>query len=311
MIESLKQQSLQHGEKLQIIPVSRLRNIRTELEAFRENEDLNGFQKWILSDKYEFDLPAAGFTIRSIILIAIPHPAYARVEFVRQAKKYDFLSLAMSDFDRTEKNLNDFLAPQNYHILPASNVPLKRLAVKSGLAVYGRNNICYVEGMGSFFSFAAYFSDIPCDNDRWMELGQSEACTHCQACFNNCPTGAIRKDRFLIDNERCLSNLNESPGEFPEWLPKSVHHCLYDCLKCQIKCPINKEYAHNVIGPIEFSEDETDMLLSGSPFDAFSPALQQKSKILGLEEWLESIPRNLKVLFELSDRACGDEQHLA
>ena len=26
-----------------------------------------------------------------------------------------------------------------------------KLAVRSGLAQYGRNNICYVEGMGSFF----------------------------------------------------------------------------------------------------------------------------------------------------------------
>ena len=44
------------------------------------------------------------------------------------------------------------------------------------------------------------------------------------------------------------------------------------------------------------------MLLSGSPLDAFSPALKQKSKLLGLDPWMENIPRNLKVLFELSDQ---------
>jgi len=64
---------------------------------------------------------------------------------------------------------------------------------------------------------------------------------------------------------------------------------------------MNKEYVHNISESITFSEDETDMLLSGSPFDAFPPALQQKSKILGLHDWLRAIPRNLKILFELNE----------
>ncbi|MBN1873489.1 MAG: hypothetical protein JXA33_04600 [Anaerolineae bacterium] len=135
MIKQLKQEASVHGDKLQIIPVQRLRSIKDEIEIFKENEDLNGFQKWIVNDLYQFDIPAAGFTIRSIILMAIPHPAYAKVEFVKQGKIYDCLSLVMSDFEYTEKYLNDFLASKHYHIKSASNLPLKRLAVKSGLAV--------------------------------------------------------------------------------------------------------------------------------------------------------------------------------
>ncbi len=301
MIESLKQWAALRGDQLRIIPISRLQDIKLELEVFKENEDLNGFQKWIINDMYEYDLPAVGFPIRSLIVMAIPHPFYATVEFLRRARKYHFSSLVMSDFDRTEADLKKFLAAGNDHITSASNLPLKRLAVKSGLAVYGKNNICYVEGMGSIFSFAAYYSDVGCDRDDWAEIRQSDRCTHCWACGNNCPTGAIRKNMFLINNERRLSNLNESPGEFPEWLPKSVHHCLYDCLKCQIICPMNKDYLRNTIGPIHFSEEETEMLLSGSPWDTFSPALKQKSKLLGLDQWLGCIPRNLQALFELSD----------
>ena len=78
---------------------------------------------------------------------------------------------------------------------------MKRLAVKSGLAVYGRNNITYVEGLGSLYSFARYFSDVEGDKDNWMERPHGGAMTHCWACVKNCPTGAIRKDRFIIDNE--------------------------------------------------------------------------------------------------------------
>lgn len=301
MIASLKQWAAEHGNQLQVIPIGRLQDVQGELETFRENEDLNGFQKWIVNGMYKFGLPAAEFDIRSIILMAIPHPFYAKVEFTWHTRHYRTLSLVRSDFERTQKDLNDFLTAHNAHFLSASNLPLKRLAVQSGLAVYGKNNICFVEGMGSVFSWAAYFSDVICEEDTWAEVRQAERCAHCQACANNCPTGAIRKDRFLINNEICLSNLNESPGEFPEWLPKSVHHCLYDCLKCQIICPMNKAYVHNIIGPIQFSEEETEMLLSSGLLDAFSTELKRKALLLGLDEWIGSIPRNMKALFELSD----------
>jgi epoxyqueuosine reductase len=302
MIDALQQWAELHGDKLQPIPIGRLQDIKAELEVFSQTQELNGFQKWIISDLYKFDLPAADFTIRSILIVAIPHPFYANVEFTWHAKKYNTVCLVMSDFEQTEKDLKDFLAAQDYHILPAPGIPLKRMAVKSGLAVYGRNNITYVEGLGSLYSFASYFSDIESDNAEWLELRMAERCTHCWACFKNCPTGAIRKDRFIIDNERCLSNLNESPGEFPEWLAKSAHHCVYDCLKCQIICPMDRAYLTHVIGPIQFSEDETELLLSGGPLAAYPPALRQKSKLLGLEPWIDNIPRNLKVLFELSDQ---------
>ena len=304
MVHLLKQEALVHGDKLQMLSIKRLQNLKNEIELFKENEDLNGFQNWIVNNMYKFEVPTVEFVIRSVIIIAIPHPAYAKAEFVRQGKKYNFVSLAMSDFNNTEKYVKEFLAPKDYHIKSAPNLPLKRLAAQSGLAVYGRNNICYVDGMGSIFSFVAYFSDIPCDdNDDWTEMRQADICTNCRICFNNCPTGAIREDRFLIDNERCLSYFNESEGEFPEWIPLSVHHCLYDCLKCQINCPMNKEYVNNVVESIKFSEDETGMLLSGSSFEAFSPALKQKSEVLGLDKWLDAIPRNLKILFELSEHA--------
>ena len=102
-----------------------------------------------------------------------------------------------------------------------------------------------------------------------------------------------------------MSYFNESPGEFPDWLPLSVHHTLYDCLKCQLSCPMNKKYVNNVLEFIQFSEDETNMLLSGSPFETFSPELKHKSEILGLDEWIDAIPRNLRVLFELSEQSLG------
>jgi len=87
-----------------------------------------------------------------------------------------------------------------------------------------------------------------------------------------------------------------------EALPFSVHHCLYDCLKCQIYCPMNKDCVNNISESVKFSEDETEMLLSDRPYNDFPDTLKKKSELLGLNKWIDAIPRNLRLLFELSDR---------
>ena len=83
MVENFKDWALRRGEKLQVIPVERLQDVKAELEIFSKTEALNGFQKWIISDLYNFTVPEAGFPINSIIILAIPHPFYANVEFTR------------------------------------------------------------------------------------------------------------------------------------------------------------------------------------------------------------------------------------
>lgn len=305
MIESLKQVVMEHGDKLKILSIEHLGELKNEIDRFAESEELNHFQQFIVNSLYKFKTPA-DFAAKSVIILAVPVPAYAKVEFSWQDKKYSLISLARSDIggedaaSATKKYLKKTLSPKGYHMKAAPNLPLKRMAARSGLAVYGRNNICYVEGMGSFITLVAYYTDISCIQDDWTEIRKADACTNCRTCINNCPTNAIREDRFLIDNERCLSYFNEFPGEFPEWMPLSAHNCLYDCLKCQSICPMNKTYMNHVIGPIKFCEEETNTLMSGEEFKKFNPDLKKKVKLLGLDQWLKAIPRNLSVLFKLN-----------
>lgn len=298
MIELLNTEAMKYGNKLKLIPVERLTDLQEELIKFKSSVELNGFQQWIVNDLYQFRLPDTGFPIRSVLIVALPHPPYARVDFVRQGNTYHFLSLVMPDFGQTETYLSRVLEQEGYHLINADNLPLKRLAVKSGLAVYGRNNICYVDGMGSNLSFAAYFTDLSSDDSCWTELQTADLCKTCKICFKHCPTGAIREDRFLIDNEKCLSAKNEIPDAFPEWIPLDAHHTLYDCLQCQVHCPLNREYQKTAIGPICFEEEETKALLSGDPFESFQPELKDKCRLLGLTQWMDAIPRNLSVLFD-------------
>jgi len=55
------------------------------------------------------------------------------------------------------------------HRTAKPQLPLKTLAVCSGLAEHGRNNLCYVPGMGSFFQRVGIFSSLPCTDDSWRK----------------------------------------------------------------------------------------------------------------------------------------------
>lgn len=170
--------------------------------------------------------------------------------------------------------------------------------MQSGLAVYGKNNITYINNMGSNLSYIAFYTDIPCFEDHWRPVCHFEFCDKCGNCVKHCPTGAIKKDSFLIDNEKCLSCINESAGDFPHWMPKNIHHTLYDCLRCQEYCPMNKSIINDKIGPITFTEEETSMLLDGKGPEDFSQEFLDKINNLGLFDWRDALPRNIKAIIQ-------------
>jgi len=298
IVSELMQEVSRHGDRLQIIPIKRIGDLKADIEEYRSTEELNSFQTYLLNDKFNYEIPEADFPIRSVLLLAIPHPMYAEVLLTHDGKTIRCKSLVMSDFRGTEEYLTEALAYRGYHIVPAPEIPLKRLAVRTGMSIYGRNNITYIEGMGSQFSYAAFYSDVIAESDPWRGIRVAPSCKNCTACLRSCPTGAIRSDRFLIDNERCLSYLNENKGEFPAWVSKTAHHCLYDCLQCQIICPMNMPFIQTPVSLYEFSEDETRQLLSGAPLNQLSPDLVDRIELLGMGEWLEGLPRNILTLFE-------------
>ncbi|WP_160680072.1 4Fe-4S double cluster binding domain-containing protein [Clostridium sp. C8-1-8] len=296
---TLERIAIENGDRLKIIPSIHLKDLEDILNDFKAKEALNDFQNWIVNELYQLDIPKQPFQVNSIILAAIPHPFYAKVKFTKEGVDKTFLSLVCSDFNKTEAYIKEYAEENHFSIVEAKILPFKRLAVHSGLAYYGRNNITYINGLGSNFSYKVYFTDLLCEEDTWGELKNAKACTNCSLCINNCPTGAIRKDRFLIDNTKCLSFFNEAPGEFPAWIPVQSHHTLYDCLKCQIICPMNQAQRNKIIENISFTEEETNLLLEGYPLDNLSTELKYKIDLLGINQWYNAIPRNLKTLLDL------------
>ena len=305
MNETLKNEIINQGDIAAFLPIQRIQNLRQDLQDLNGRGDLNNFQRHIINGIFSLAIPETAFEIRSILIVASPSPSAIKIIFSRKGRQVPVMLPASytdknSSPRRIERYLQAFLNPKGCHALYAPKLPHKLIAVRSGLGVYGRNNICYVEGMGSFLNLNPFFTDVPCMEDTWQEIRQMELCRTCQACLLNCPTGAIQPTRFLINNERCLTYFNEAGSEwdFPGWIDPSSHHTLYGCLRCQTNCPVDKPYLDTPVESVEFTEEETASLQEGKTFELFSEDLKQKVKDLDMVDYLGALPRNLRVIFD-------------
>lgn len=297
----LLQQLKEYGYISRVVKIDRLYDLRKEIENRLAEGLLDKATQNSLS-RFVFNPPDNFPKIRSIIVIAIGEPQI-RLTFtwngspvqiiappeVLYEKKYD---------EQTESALAEILGSENYRAIQVTTLPAKLLAVRSGLAAYGRNNISYINGLGSFYRLKTFYSDIPCEQDEWQGKRMLAYCKKCNACVKSCPSGAILPDRFLINAGRCITRYNErSRLPFPEWLNPSWHNCLMGCLHCQRVCPENRNVKSWIEEGVEFSSQETALLMEGVPLDRLPAATAAKCKQIDLARIMFVFPRNLEVLF--------------
>jgi epoxyqueuosine reductase len=301
--EVLRQLEMQ-GYKGRIVPARRLRDMQAEIDAqVRQGLFDEEFYQERLA-LFTFDLPDSLPDARSLIVVAVPEPSM-RITFTRHGNP---LPITVPPTFFPERGINtqvqnllaESLEPAGYRVALAV-LPKKLLAVHSGLGVYGRNNLCYVPGMGSFHRLVALCSDLPCPENEWRELEMMESCHKCFACQRHCPTGAITAERFLLHAERCLTFHNERPNEidFPSWIDGSWHNRVIGCFHCQAVCPQNRGFLEWVEEGAAFSEEETDLIMQGLPLDQLPSALAEKVARFDIVGLLEVLPRNLAVLLLL------------
>lgn len=298
MTNELLKQLSNNEIKAVIVPVECLSSLKTDIIRFKENEELNGFQNWIVNQGYVLDIPMLPFEPKSILTIAMKNKL-ANVIFEHEGKSVRDM-YGLGQIGELIKFLGT-LAPKDQYSLEFSYwLPNKRLAVASGLAEYGRNNITYIDGWGNFFTLYSYLTDMPCEGDFvWREIKNMEQCASCGACIKSCPTKAIREDRFLIDNEICFTHFEESDMPFPDWVPDRAYQSVFGCFRCQEVCPKNRDVLQNIQSTVDFNETETAILMAGAERKELSEELLRKIEHLGIDDWrLKILPKGLKAIFE-------------
>mgnify|MGYP001826935040 CR=1 FL=1 len=287
------------GFQGKIVPIEHVKELETEI--------MTRYQKGLLDpDLYDAYLASFDFACkqklkdaRSLIIVSVPQPQ-VKVTFFRDDKSCPVVIPPTYYFaidNEVTDRLKAILEPQGYQ-LQKVRLPDKLLAVRSGLAQYGKNNITYVKGMGSFQRPVVFISDYPCEEDSWGKATVLEHCENCSACMKACPTNAIVSDRFQLYAERCLTFHNERSEAFPQWLSPSWHNCLVGCMICQKVCPANKDVVKWIEAGATFDNEETDLILNGVSKERLPPETLEKLKGLDIMSYYDVLGRNLKALIE-------------
>jgi len=274
-------------------------NILIRKKELTENPTIRGYMKdknFLVPEKYSW--------AKSYIILAIGNK-HGKVTFNLNGKSFTALIPGQYyEGGPSEGEIGDFLKAEfpNIRIENAAEfVHHKLLSARAGLGNYGKNNISYVKELGSFHSLRAYFTDKEFPTYMLYDLKPMKECEGCDICFHACSTGAIRKEHFLIDAERCIPLFNEIEGDFPSWIPKNAHNALIGCLACQFPCPGNKDYLDSIQELPALTEEETQSVLDCKVTDELIESLSKK--LPGYypamyKEYLQVFTRNLKALME-------------
>lgn len=246
---------------------------------------------------------------RSIILLSCPRPAH-RVTFEHESGPFScFIPPTYVEYRKFGvKLLKDLRASmgRDFPMTAILRAPLKRLAVRSGLAAYGRNNITYSGEYGSYHQLVGFISEAelePFCANRPTRGPQLLACANCSACAQRCPTQAIDRERFLIHAEKCFTLFTENPGSLPPIRDKLSGEmlCLAGCLTCQTICPANQGRLKIEPAPVSFTVVETKCFLADDGkqsgidrrVDPVWQGIRKKLMILGMLHYRNRIGRNL------------------
>lgn len=251
---------------------------------------------------------------RSVIVIVVPRPAHTVTFKLEDGELSAVIPPTYVRYDQTREAVRRELATrvfrdgQQLHVLPA---PLKAVAARLGIVVYGRNNITYSSRFGSYHQLIGLITDAELGSATdWRPTPPRvlSKCESCNACRRACPTGAISRDRFLLHAERCLTLHTEASGPWPAHLSPSVHHCLVGCMYCQETCPENAGLFRLESTGVSFSADETATILAGDgpPRVSAGRTSLQRLTDLGLDDYAEMLGRNLRALVEQRNRDGGD-----
>ena len=308
LLEQVHSNLEQNGYRARTVSTTHIKELQEEIERIHGQGLFN--EKFYEEELafFEFKAPESLPEAKTLIIVAIPQPQ-VRVTFNFHGKPRQVIlppTYKYGEDKRVLRILSEILCAHGYNVvqpkLPLRSVaggklPLKSLAVHSGLGRYGKNNICYIPRMGSFHRLTAFYTDCEFPEDNWQSFQVMQRCMNCEICLRSCPTGAICRDRFLIHAERCITFHNEqSYTEFPIWINKSWHNSVVGCMRCQKVCPENSLFMNRTIDAEPFSEEETMLILNGTPEDHLPLEMSKKLDRLELTGRMDILPRNLKVL---------------
>ncbi len=111
----------------------------------------------------------------------------------------------------------------------------REAAYQAGIGWYGKNANILIPKRGSWFVLGSILTNSILEPNTPVK----DNCGSCTKCMNSCPTEAIISPG-VIDSNRCLAWLVQSPKDFPPEFRGALGDKIYGCDDCQDVCPVNK-----------------------------------------------------------------------
>lgn len=131
----------------------------------------------------------------------------------------------------------------DFRVFANSPLPEKKMAIKSGLGIMGKNGLIIHPKYGSYISLGGVM--LPFVPDELLpaktrkEQSLQDPCKACTSCIKACPTGALTAEG--LQKELCIQYYASTHTKVPVAVMKKWGNTLYGCPHCQAACPHNKK----------------------------------------------------------------------
>lgn len=217
-----------------------------EVLVQREQDGIKApFVHWSAQQRIAPSQVLAG--VKSIISIALPHVDTVpnpgdvkRGKIARFARGEDYHVLVKEKLQQLALICQQALGATAvaFHVDTGPLVD-RYWAVKSGLAVYGKNTTVITQDAGSWVTLGQLLLDVSLPKGGNAHPFQQQNCEGCDRCIRSCPTGAI-EEAYVVNPYKCLSYLTKAKGIFPKEYREQLGDRLYGCDICQEACPGNR-----------------------------------------------------------------------
>jgi epoxyqueuosine reductase len=233
--------------------------------------------------------PDIPFVPLSFLVVACPSPP-ARLVLTLDGTRRDIpIPPIYVNQDGYFKHIDEVVAATaaGFKTAHTKGISQKLLAALSGLGRYGRNNIVYIDGMGSHCALTALYTDIPCDGGIINKtLTFMDECVDCAMCRRECPTGAIT-DAPVVNADLCINKYTYRLDPIPESVPHQTFNALIGCWLCQAACPKNASPPDGGWEALTLNEAETRAFLAYD--NPMPPELEDKLRVFFRNEHLLSV----------------------
>ena len=138
------------------------------------------------------------------------------------------------------------LQSRGHRAIEGQHVPLKFLADRTGLGVYGKNGIFLAERYGSYIALRDVITDVELIPDVYER--PASPCEDCDRCLRACPTGALYAP-YKVNPKLCINPITRRMAFIEPETRSKMRNWVCGCDICQEVCPANRDLVAREIDP--------------------------------------------------------------